>query len=234
MCGRLLQARDLTAYAEHFRIPPGGAAVPNLPPRYNGAPTQDFLVVRRNPHTAQAEFGALRWGLVPVWAKDISIANRTFNARSETVATTASFRGAWRAGRRCLVPVDGFYEWRRAAGGKQPFLIARADGAPIWLAGLWEGWKDPASGEWLRTFTILTCAASPFMAPLHDRMPVIVEDSEAGRWLEAEAPAGLLRAYSPDDLSMRPVSPRLNSVRNEGSELLEPPAGEAPSLDLSL
>lgn len=233
MCGRLLQASDLSTYAEHFRVAPDGGAVPNLPPRYNGAPTQDFLVIRRNPQTGHAQMGALRWGLVPVWAQDVTMGHRTFNARAETVATTASFRGAWRAGRRCLVPVDGFYEWRRTAGGRQPFLIARTDGAPMALAGLWEGWKDPESGEWLRSFTILTCAASRFMAPLHDRMPVIVEEGEAARWLEAEAPSDMLRAYGPDDLTMRPVSPRLNSVRNEGPELLEPPVAQAPELDLS-
>lgn len=222
MCGRIIQYRDIFAYAEHFVLDPSGTPIPNLPARYNGAPTQDFLVIRRNPSTAKAELGGLRWGLVPVWASDTRIAGKTINARAETVTTTPSYRGAWRARRRCIVPVDGFYEWRREGKERQPFLITRKDGAPLALAGLWEGWKDPETGEWLRTFTILTCEASPFMTPLHHRMPVILDDRDVARWLELDDASPLLRPYGPDDLVMRPVSQRVNAVRNDGPELMEP------------
>ncbi|MFK8253266.1 SOS response-associated peptidase [Ancylobacter terrae] len=222
MCGRIIQHQGPLTYAERFGLDTRDTRIPNLPPRCNGAPSQDILVIRRNPETARAELGALRWGLVPVWSSDLKIAWKTINARAETVATTPAFRGAWKARRRCIVPVDGFYEWRREGKQKQPFMIARKDGKPLALAGLWEGWRDPQSGEWLRTFTILTCDASPFMAPLHDRMPVILEEADVARWLESDDVASLLRPYGPDDLAMWPVSTRVNSPANEGPDLVEP------------
>ena len=146
--------------------------IPNTPPSWNAAPTQAALVVRRHPETGERRLDALRWGLVPHFTKDLKACKRPINARAETIATSGMFRGAL-ASRRCLVPADAFYEWKAVADGKQPYAIARTDGAPLAFAGLWEGWRSP-EGETLRTFTIAT-TAGPDMEGLHDRMPVILE-----------------------------------------------------------
>ncbi|OYX13522.1 MAG: hypothetical protein B7Z15_07010, partial [Rhizobiales bacterium 32-66-8] len=209
-----------------FGLDPRDARLPNAPQRFNAAPTQDLLVIRRNPDSAQAEMGLLRWGLVPSFSKDMSGAARLINARSETVQEKAVFRGAWAKGRRCVVPADAFYEWQRTPDGKQPYAIARANGAPLALAGLWENWRDPASGEWVRTFTILTCAANPRLAPLHDRMPVILDPADIPAWLAGPDPAPLLRPLPAEAVTLWPVSTRVNSVRNDDESLLMPLADE--------
>ena len=129
--------------------------------------------MRRHPETGERRLDALRWGLVPHFTKELKACKRPINARAETIATSGMFRGAL-AARRCLVPADAFYEWKAVADGKQPYAIARTDGAPLAFAGLWEGWRSP-EGETLRTFTIATTTASPDMEGLHDRMPVILE-----------------------------------------------------------
>lgn len=228
MCGRFAQGREPIHYIRRFGAHWLDRVIPNIPARYNAAPTQDVLVIRRNPKTARGELGVLRWGLVPNWAKDTTIAFKTINARSETVRTTAAFRDAWKAGRRCVIPVDAFYEWKPGTNPKQPYAIARQDGAPLALAGLWDGWKDPASGEWLRTFTILTCVPNPFMAQLHDRMPVILPHDGVEHWLSVPDGSEVLRPYEGEDLRMWPVSTRLNAPRNEGADLLEEVAPAAP------
>jgi putative SOS response-associated peptidase YedK len=150
MCGRVIQARDPTLYTHVVGGEPE-RGLPNTPPHYNGAPGQDYLIGRRHPETGARTLDVLRWGLIPSWAKDRKIAWKTINARSETVATTAAFKKAF-AKRRCLVPVDGFYEWRTVGKVKQPYAIGMTDGQPFTLAGLWENWKDPDTGEWVRTF----------------------------------------------------------------------------------
>lgn len=141
----------------------------------------------------------------------------------ETVGTTAAFKDAHRQ-RRCLVPVDGFYEWKKIGKVKQPFLIAMKSGAPFTLAGLWENWKEPATGEWIRTFTIVTTDANELLAELHDRMPVIIAASDRERWMdpEEEAPGDLLRPYAADEMTMWPVSTAVNSPKNDNRELVEP------------
>ena len=143
--------------------------VPNVAPSWNVAPTQNATVVRRHPETGERHLDLLTWGLVPHWTKDIHQARRPINARAETVATSAMFRGAL-AQRRCLVPADAFYEWKAMPGGKQPYAIARQDGAPLAFAGLWEGWRWP-NGDVLRTFAIITTEANATMTDIHDRMP---------------------------------------------------------------
>lgn len=225
MCGRFVQHQAPIAYAEQFGVDPLAAPLPNAPPRYNAAPTRDLMVVRRHPQTGQRHLSLLRWGLVPSFSRDASAGARMINARSESVAGKPSFRAAWMARRRCIVPAEGFYEWRVTQTGRQPFFVRRADGAPMALAGLWEGWKEPATGTWLRTFTILTCAADARLTPLHARMPVILPDAHIAAFLEERDPRALLRPFPGAALDLWPVSPQVNAVRNDGPELLTPLAG---------
>src|SRR5581483_4191994 len=171
MCGRGAQHSDPETIARRFGVV---GPLPNLQARYNAAPLQEIGVVRRNPKSGQRALDALVWGLVPHWSKTAKPGFSTINAKSETVATAPAFREAWQAGRRCLVPFDLFFEWqKRPDGGKQPYAIAGIDRAPLGIAGLWES-KRLDDGAVLRTFTILTTAANALMAPLHDRMPVII------------------------------------------------------------
>lgn len=235
MCARFAQHSGPSRYLEQFGRGWMDATLPNAPARFNIAPTQDALVVRVSPETGLGTFSLLRWGLVPSWAKDLKFGARTINARSETVAETPAFRGAWKAGRRCVVPADAFYEWAPGSSPKQPYAIARADGAALALAGLWDGWKDPATGTWLRTFTILTCGPNPFMAQMHDRMPVILPPGAAEPWLRGEIGAEALVPYGADDLTLWPVTTRLNAPRNEGEDLIAPvsvTAAEPPAAPL--
>jgi putative SOS response-associated peptidase YedK len=195
--------------------------VPNAPARYNGAPSQDFLVGRVNPKTGERSIDLLRWGLIPSWAKDKTIAWRMINARGETVQTAAAFKKAF-GGRRALLPVDAFYEWKKVGKEKRPYAIGMVDGGPFTLAALWENWKDPDSGEWVRTFTIVTTQANDVVGDLHDRMPVIIAEADRERWLTAGDPAELMRPYPAELMTKSPVSQRVNSVKNEGPDLLEP------------
>ena len=222
MCGRFVQHQSPRAYAEQFGVDPQAAPMPNAPPRFNAAPTNDLLVVRRHPEIGTRHLSLLRWGLVPSFASDPSAGARLINARSETIAQKASFAPAWRARRRCIVPADAFYEWPEGGKVRQPFLISRRDGRALALAGLWEGWKDPASGAWLRTFAILTCAAAPGLARVHPRMPVILPEEAIAPYLEADDPRPLLRPLDDAALALWPVSAAVNSVRNDGAALMEP------------
>ncbi|GGF82793.1 DUF159 family protein [Azorhizobium oxalatiphilum] len=235
MCGRFAQKDSPRAYTAYFSLDPE-APTPNAAARFNVAPTQSALVVRFNPQEKRPELSLLRWGLVPSFAKDTSRAGSLINARSESVAEKASFKAAWEKPRRCIIPADAFYEWRKEGSARQPFAIALKSGAPIGFAGLWEGWKDPASGEWLRTFTILTCPANPLLAHLHERMPVILRQDDMARFLTASDPADLMQTYPQDEMTLWPVSSRVNGVAHDDAALLErvypPPA--APEAQASL
>jgi putative SOS response-associated peptidase YedK len=159
MCGRYRLAMAPGEVAEFFEtVNP----FPNTAPRWNIAPTQDALVVRRNPDTGARHLDALRWGLIPRWVKDLKAARQPINARAETVAASPMFRDAFARGRRCLVPADGFYEWCQGApkAPKQPFTVALGSGEPMAFAGLWEGWRGPG-GEAVRSFTIITTSSPP-------------------------------------------------------------------------
>jgi putative SOS response-associated peptidase YedK len=147
--------------------------VHNYPPRWNAAPGQELLVIRRNHQTGDVSLDQLRWGLIPYWCNDPTGGRKPINAKCETVRDLPTFREAYRR-RRCVVPVDGFFEWRAIKGqkAKQPYAIAMKDGAPFGIAGIWENWKDPTSGEWTRTFAIITTDANELVADIHDRMPV--------------------------------------------------------------
>ena len=220
MCGRFTQERPTSDLAEIFAAEdladdPGS--------RFNVAPTDEaVVVVQRDEHRA---IKAYRWGLIPHWADGPKIGNRMFNARAETLASSPVFRDAFRR-RRCLVPVDSFFEWRHEGTVRQPFRIVRADGRPLALAGLWSGWRDPETEEVRRTFTIVTTTPNDLMRPIHNRMPVVVPFDAWDRWLDPALPdlgelQGLLVPAPDEDLEAYPVSRAVNNVRNDGPELIE-------------
>ncbi len=216
MCGRYELHTQPAALALAFGLP----FPPQMRPRYNIAPMQDVPIVRRKS-TGERELVEVRWGLVPRWAKDPAIGNRMINARSETLADKPSFRMALKR-HRCLLPADGFYEWKRTASGtKQPLHIGMKDASPFAFAGLFERWLSPA-GEVLDTCTIITTEANALLAPLHDRMPMIVPPVAYDRWLDAanEDIADLLAPFPGDLMSYHPVSTRVNSVRNDDAKLI--------------
>jgi putative SOS response-associated peptidase YedK len=216
MCGRFELHTNPAAIALAFGLP----HAPDLQPRYNVAPTQLIPVVRQNA-AGERELVQVRWGLVPRWAKDPSVGVRMINARAETVADKPAFRNAFQR-HRCLVPADGFYEWRTGPTGKQPMRIARVDGQPFGMAGLYERWRSP-DGEVLDTCTILTTHANALLATLHERMPVIVPPLQYARWLDAAnvEVADLFAPCADVDLMFHPVSTRVNAVRNDDVALIE-------------
>lgn len=220
MCGRY----SLTALAELVRYVLDYPERPNLEPRANIAPTQAVAAVRLGEDGAR-HFATLRWGLIPSWAKDAAIASKTINARGETVAEKPAFRAAFRA-RRCLIPADGFYEWKTENGAKQPYRIARADGAPFAFAGLWERWEKASDGVPVETSTIVTTDANETLRPIHHRMPVILDPADFAAWLDPAArPAdlqALLRPFPSRDLIAYRVSRRVNAVANDDLSLIEP------------
>jgi putative SOS response-associated peptidase YedK len=233
MCGRYASYLPHSEIAALFRTQ---GEIPNLAPNWNVAPTEPAPVIRRHPETGERRLDLLRWGLVPHFTKDLKTPQRPINARAETIASSGMFRGAL-VSRRCLVPADAFYEWKAVADGKQPYAIARTDAAPLAFADLWEGWRSP-DGEVLRTFAIITTTANADMAVLHDRMPVILEPADCPVWLgEADGiPAKLLRPAKVGIVRLWPVSRAVNSVRNNGPELLDrindpraPPPSDAPA-----
>jgi putative SOS response-associated peptidase YedK len=229
MCGRFVASAPVSELAEHFVV--DEIVVDEAPPpRFNVAPTLDVLAVAESRRSGQRRLGTFKWGLVPSWAKDPSIGNRMINARAESAADKPAFRTAL-ARRRCLIPADGFYEWQRVEKGpKRPHLIRHRDGSPLALAGLWEVWRPPGAGDddpWLRTCTIVTTSANDAIAPLHDRMPVLVAPGDWDRWLDPSvddpaAIADLLVPAPADVVEIIPVSTAVNDVRNDGPDLVEP------------
>ena len=213
MCGRFAFYSPSEATAALF----GVASSPEVPPRYNIAPTQVVAAIRNGDEGR--ELAMLRWGLVPFWAKDPSIGNRMINARAETVAEKPAFRAAFRH-RRCVVLADGFYEWRRQGDAKTPYFISLASGEPFALAGLWENWTDKESGESLQTTTLITTEANAFMQVLHHRMPVVLEPCSADEWLDGSVEPLEQAADRTPGLKAWPVDRRVNNARNEGAELI--------------
>jgi len=217
MCGRYAAFRSVDEIRRLFATvnPPA-----NFSPTWNMAPTRLAPVVRLHPGDGARHLDLLAWGLVPHWSQDPKAERKPINARSETASRLPLFRDAF-ARRRCIVPADAFYEWQEVGGAKSASAIARADGAPLALAGLWEGWRGP-NGEVLRSYTILTTTACKALEQFHDRMPVVLEPADWAVWLgEAEGALGALMRPSEAGFRVWRVSSKVNNVRNDGPELLE-------------
>ena len=215
MCGRFTQAlaaRELAAmYGPAVSMPDAAWAE-----RWNGAPTQAFLACRLDDAMRRV-LSLLRWGLVPSWARDRAMGSRLINARAETVAEKPSFRSAFRR-RRCLVPVNGWFEWRRTPAGKAPYWIRLAGGRPFSLAGLWEAWGEGEAR--IETFTVLTCPAGEALASVHDRQPVVLAPEEYGSWLGGGTPAARVQSPHPGPFALRRVGVLANDARNDVPEVV--------------
>lgn len=220
MCGRYVLQRDPAGLVRYFGAAP---PTPNHPPNWNMAPTQPGLVLRRHPQAGTRHLDLLRWGLVPHWSRDASGGARMINARGETLLEKPSFRDAFRT-RRCLVPMDAFYEWAQVSQPKQPFAVALRNGAPMAAAGLWEGWRQP-DGTWLKTYSVITCASAGRQAQLHPRIPAFLAPEDWPVWL-GETPAddsaltGLLRPVEDGELAFWPVAARVGRVAENDAGLL--------------
>lgn len=227
MCGRFVSSTPVNQLAEQFLVEE--IKVDDHDPSWNVAPTDRVLAVAVGKEGTR-QLGQFKWGLVPSWAKDESIGNRMINLRAETVSDKPSFRRTL-AKRRCILPADGFYEWKATGKGrkKQPFFIKSRDGSVLALAGLWEVWKpkDEQDAEWLRTCTIITTEPNAVLRPIHDRMPVVLPPSAWDTWLDesnadVEALSRLLVPAPDDLLEAYPVSTEVSSVRNNGEQLIIP------------
>jgi putative SOS response-associated peptidase YedK len=244
MCGRFVAASSPTLLAEHFGVDDVAVDDDAVEPDYNVAPRAQVMVVRERSgeEGRRRVLSTVRWGLVPSWAKSVSVGDRMINARAEGILASSAYRPAFEK-RRCLIPADGFYEWQVVAPPtapkgrpkKQPVFVHRRDGVPMAFAGLWAAWKIPADAEaiegggdgWLRSCVIITTEPNELLAPVHDRMPVVLAASDWGQWLDPEfhdvdALSGLLAPAPEEWFEMWPVSTRVNSAQNTGPELLEP------------
>jgi len=217
MCGRYRLSRRKQLVEEYFDSAPWDE---DWSPRYNIAPAQPVPVIRQNPKEPVRQLALMKWGFVQSWAKDASGAAGMINARSETAATKPTFRDALKS-RRCLIPADGFYEWKRTATGKQPYCFEVNDAELFAFAGLWNGWKDP-NGNWIRTCSILTTTPNAVTATVHDRMPVILHLDNYDLWLDpgmtAVEAVYLLRPFDARLMRCYPVSTRINHVANDDEE----------------
>lgn len=225
MCGRARLSTDFSQIRIVFRIPPA-RPTPNFAPTYNLAPTDPIPIVRRDFEDGARMLDVVRWGLLPYWARDAKLSYSTFNAKAEGIEDKPAFREAFKR-RRCLVPLDNFYEWQKLGPKeKQPYAIGLKGGGLMAMAGLWETWRSPA-GERVRSATIITCPPNALVAELHNRMPVMLPPSVWPEWL-GEAPAdvnrlkALLAPYPADDMTMWPVDKRVGNVRNNDPSLIEP------------
>ena len=222
MCGRYRLSRRKQIVEEYFETAPWDE---DWDPRFNIAPTQHVPVVRQYPKEPIRHISMVKWGLIPAWAKDPSIASGTINAKSETAATKPAFRDPLKF-RRCLIPADGFYEWKKAGGAKQPFCFEVNDGELFAFAGLWDGWKNP-DGQWIRSCSILTTTPNAVTSPIHDRMPVILDPGSYDLWLDpgmndVPAVSELLKPYDAKSMRCYPVSSRLNQVSSDDEECCRP------------
>lgn len=232
MCGRYSLSTPGELVAEVFEVDESL----ELKSRYNIAPTQAAPIVRASRQHGRV-LSLARWGLIPYWAKEASIGSRTINARCETLAQTASFRDSFRR-RRCLVPADGFYEWQKRGGAKQPFHLTLADGTPFAFAGLFDRWRQ-AESEWIESFTIVTTEPNSLLEPIHDRMPVILPRESYELWLDAsvEEPEGLrplLGPYPAERMLATPVGTFVNSPQNDSARCVEEAELALPPENLSL
>ena len=233
MCGRFVQASSPELLVSRFGV--DEVVAPVHEPSYNVAPRASVYAVRDRRGGDHEEMGGgrrrylseLRWGLIPSWATDPKVGDRMINARAESLADKPAFERAFRR-HRCLVPAEGFYEWQRRGARKQPMFIHRRDGEPMAFAGLWAAWRDgdAPDADWTRSCTIVTTSANDIVAPLHDRMPVVLEERSWDAWLDPDAPdpgalAPLLRPASDDLLVAYPVGTAVNSADHDGPNLVE-------------
>jgi len=211
MCGRFTLRTPAKQIAQHFNLP----EVPELPFRYNIAPSQDIATVRLSEEK-ERELAMMRWGLIPSWSKDEKIGYRMINARAETVAEKPSFRSAYKK-RRCLVVADGFYEWKKLDNGKQPYFIRLREDRPFAFAGLWERWQE------IESCTIITTEANEALRSIHERMPVILAPPDFEKWLGGSAGQieAVLKPYPGDEMEAYPVSTFVNNPKNQGEECVE-------------
>lgn len=215
MCGRyaLYGPRSFSrAEREYF----GGLEA--FPPSYNVAPTDTMPIAYLADGAPR--LGPARWGLVPYWARDLRAGAKAINARAESCTSSPYFRDAYREKRRCLVPANGFFEWKKTPAGKQPYYITSADGSLLAFAGLWERWRAP-DGARLVTYTVITGEANEVVAPLHGRMPVILAPEDYAQWLSGDHPRGLLRACPSEMLVAYPVSSRVNKPQENDADLVQ-------------
>ena len=232
MCGRFVAATPPSVLAETFQVAEVKLADEDTEGNFNVAPTNDVLAVAVSKE-GERQLGTFHWGLVPSWAKDVSVGNRMINLRADTVKDKPSFRKTL-AKRRCIIPVDGFYEWKNMGKGrkKQPFFIRSRSGDPLALAGLWEVWKDreEQDAEWLKSCTIITTEPNDLLKPIHNRMPVVLPPESWDRWLDPanddiEELEAMLKPALEDLLELFPVSTEVNSVKNNGPQLVIPLEG---------
>ncbi len=221
MCGRFTLTSPADVVAELFEL----IDQPAITPRYNIAPTQPIAVVVAGLGDRPRRCELMHWGLIPSWAKDPGIGSRMINARAETVAQKPSFRSAFRK-RRCLVVADGFYEWQKLPGGKQPHYIQLTEAKPFAFAGLWERWPGKG-GDAIDSCTIITTEPNELMATLHNRMPVILSADDYAQWLDPtcddrDSIQSLLRPYAANQMTAHPVSTHVNSPRHEDAACVEP------------
>jgi len=227
MCGRARLSTDFSEIRIVFGIPPD-RPTPNFAPTWNLAPTDPIPIVRRDRDDGLRRLDVVRWGLVPYWAKDMKIGYSTINARAEDIETKPAFREAFKR-RRCLIPLDNFYEWKKfGPKDRQPYAIALQGGGLMSMAGLWETWRSPA-GETVRSAAIVTCPPNALIAELHDRMPVILPREAWPPWLgeetaDADQLKALLIPYPSDQMTMWRVDRRVGNVKNNDAALIEPVA----------
>ena len=222
MCGRYRLSRRKQIIEEYYDCAPWDE---DWSPRYNIAPTQPVPVIRQHPKEPIRQLSSMRWGLIPNWARDASIANSTINAKSETAAMKPTFRDPLRF-RRCLIPADGFYEWKRSAMSKQPYCFEVRGGELFAFAGLWDGWRH-ATGQWIKTCSILTTTPNAVTGTVHDRMPVILSPDGYNLWLDpsitdVQVVSELLKPFDPSLMRCYPVSSRVNRVENDDDECSRP------------
>jgi putative SOS response-associated peptidase YedK len=232
MCGRFVSATPTDVLAETFDVEEVKTVRTADEGNYNVAPTDDVIAVAMSKD-GHRQLGTFHWGLVPSWAKDRSIGNRMINLRADTVKDKPSFRRTL-GKRRCIIPADGFYEWKDMGKGrkKQPFFIRARSGQSLALAGLWEVWKDREQddAEWLKSCTIITTDPNSLLAPIHNRMPVVLPPEAWDTWLDpanddTDALERLLVPAPDDLLELYPVSTDVNSVENDGPQLIMPLEG---------
>lgn len=237
MCGRVFVKGTVSDLVRRFAWAAGGEAdrLANTFPRYNGAPRQQYPIIVLSELEPRMQFGfvSARWGFIPRKERDPKGGRQPINARSEGVATNFVFRDAYRS-KRALMPIDGFFEWKDIFGdgkNKQPYAVAMKDGGPFAIAAIYDVWRDPATGEDIRTFCVLTTEANAMMAKIHDRMPVILHEKDYQRWLGPETdPRDLLVPFPSELMTMWPIGRKVGNPRNDTADILDPVEPDEPLL----